>query len=452
MGSHKSTKNFACNPCDNIYPTGSALHTHRTAHLMERQFKCSLCGKLFATAQSLGGHMKSHNADRSNRLKTFSCSENNFACTICNYSFISLALLEKHKELHRTIRGPCTNSLRRKAKKFSCGCCEKTFDTYQSLGGHMTWHNNNKLFPCNRCDSVFTNQQTLAARLNTHSDRRIFKCYICREVFPSPQSLGGHIGSHKRSAANIALRFNGATSATGKKVHPEKNVQLFSCHICNKQFSTGQMLGGHMRTHQKLLDKMVTNPLEDFPQCEKNFKCDLCNERFSSYQSLGGHMSTNHTGLKPHRCQICGLLFGQKNLEFFRHLQSHAVQSEGSCESVKESTATSENDCLPASDVGMSGSDKHVDVEFNIQNSNLLDEEHTKSIENDPNSKCFDVFLQQCKPHPNSDSINDNSHMINSIQNSHFSEYADTSPEGIKLDPMIEGTVQVQDLPLPQNL
>ncbi|CAA3027251.1 zinc finger ZAT10-like [Olea europaea subsp. europaea] len=77
------------------------------------------------------------------------------------------------------------------------------------------------------------------------------KCNVCGKSFPSCQALGGHKTSHRSRP-----RSTTTTAAASSKDSIITNVSDFNpsgslheCYICNKGFSTGQALGGHMRRH-----------------------------------------------------------------------------------------------------------------------------------------------------------------------------------------------------------
>ena len=77
-----------------------------------------------------------------------------------------------------------------------------------------------------------------------------YKCDTCNKVFRSYQALGGHRASHKK---NKQLAESGGDYSISQ--HDEKiniNVsekKIHECPICFREFSSGQALGGHRRTH-----------------------------------------------------------------------------------------------------------------------------------------------------------------------------------------------------------
>ncbi|XP_020572580.1 zinc finger protein ZAT5-like [Phalaenopsis equestris] len=113
--------------------------------------------------------------------------------------------------------------------------------------------------------------------LNPTLPRRTFPCGWCEKVFPSHQALGGHRASHKKVKGCFAAKL-GIKSPDDTKAYIEddnrnanhqnnmiesfvlaenwprqfpkkKNPKAHVCLECNRQFSSGQALGGHKRSH-----------------------------------------------------------------------------------------------------------------------------------------------------------------------------------------------------------
>ncbi|XP_050898111.1 zinc finger protein ZAT9 [Lathyrus oleraceus] len=77
-----------------------------------------------------------------------------------------------------------------------------------------------------------------------------YKCDTCNKVFRSYQALGGHRASHKKTK----LVAGDSTSQHDEKINIENvnvNVEkkIHECPVCFREFSSGQALGGHKRTH-----------------------------------------------------------------------------------------------------------------------------------------------------------------------------------------------------------
>ncbi|XP_040072233.1 zinc finger protein 184 [Ixodes scapularis] len=88
-----------------------------------------------------------------------------------------------------------------------------------------------------------------------------------------------------------------------ERAHTERKP--FSCHICQKTFSSKHLLGPHIRIHTG----------------EKPFRCGVCPKAFTQKSSLVRHTRV-HTGEKPYRCNICGGSFADVSY-FLRHKRTH---------------------------------------------------------------------------------------------------------------------------------
>jgi hypothetical protein len=91
-----------------------------------------------------------------------------------------------------------------------------------------------------------------------------FKCSVCGKSFGSYQALGGHKTSHrvKQPAPlveapvpisaippQVAELREPATSSTAASSDGTTASKVHRCSICQKEFPTGQALGGHKRKH-----------------------------------------------------------------------------------------------------------------------------------------------------------------------------------------------------------
>lgn len=91
---------------------------------------------------------------------------------------------------------------------------------------------------------------------------RYYKCSTCNKCFPTHQALGGHRSSHNKAktsqttidessyaAAEDITRADETKENEGAGSSKPADSALHRCKICNKDFATGQALGGHKRCH-----------------------------------------------------------------------------------------------------------------------------------------------------------------------------------------------------------
>ncbi|XP_058209915.1 uncharacterized protein LOC131322572 [Rhododendron vialii] len=77
----------------------------------------------------------------------------------------------------------------------------------------------------------------------------------------------------------------------GPQIGPQKNDEPRVCHVCNKGFSSGKALGGHMRVHvQANKEEQQMKHNDDSAHAGNRAICSLCGKNFPSMKSLFGHM------------------------------------------------------------------------------------------------------------------------------------------------------------------
>ncbi|XP_051178108.1 zinc finger protein 1 [Lolium perenne] len=93
-----------------------------------------------------------------------------------------------------------------------------------------------------------------------------FRCSVCGKSFGSYQALGGHKTSHRVKqpappadataplappvvATAVVAPAEPATSSTAASSDGTTTGRVHRCSICQKEFPTGQALGGHKRKH-----------------------------------------------------------------------------------------------------------------------------------------------------------------------------------------------------------
>lgn len=74
-----------------------------------------------------------------------------------------------------------------------------------------------------------------------------YKCSVCTKSFASYQALGGHKASHRKHPGGTP--DDAASSASGSSAMVSSGRKTHRCSVCQKEFSTGQALGGHKRCH-----------------------------------------------------------------------------------------------------------------------------------------------------------------------------------------------------------
>ena len=110
----------------------------------------------------------------------------------------------------------------------------------------------------------------------------------------------------ERSLDNVNISIN------SKK--PRKNLQVYTCPICSKNFKFYSQIACHLRSHTG----------------ERPYKCDVCSKRFKTNSSLKVHYRI-HTGEKPFECKICSKRFNQISI-LTEHIKIHTGEKPFKCE------------------------------------------------------------------------------------------------------------------------
>lgn len=137
----------------------------------------------------------------------------------------------------------------------------------------------------------------------------------------------------KRRGGSFYIRF---------KEENGKQVKIWSCGICGKEFGHQYTLMRHLPTHTderkfqcntcgKAFRQMSTlSQHKAIHSADRPYICEICQKTFNRVSTLISHRKT-HTGLKPHRCHLCNKAFHQKgNLR--NHIFTHTNERPYKCE------------------------------------------------------------------------------------------------------------------------
>ncbi|XP_024163977.1 zinc finger protein 62 homolog isoform X1 [Rosa chinensis] len=196
---------------------------------------------------------------------------------------------------------------------FRCKLCNKTFTSYQALGGHMSSHYRLKINSKDHDHAQFNFEQHNEQHSLLPQVVSTYSCNVCDKTFSGYQALGAHILSHCKDV-NDNNTHNSAHNRVIKdnNVPEPRQVELHSCGVCNKEFTSYQALGGHKSSHTKYnnnnnMDRdqsnsdISTGGAEDKNERQKLYvtvphQCEECKKTFPTGQALGGHKRLHWKG------------------------------------------------------------------------------------------------------------------------------------------------------------
>ncbi|XP_030754111.1 transcriptional repressor CTCF-like isoform X6 [Sitophilus oryzae] len=234
-------KVWRCDMCGYQSLKRSNLYQHKKIHLAPEKrkiFACIDCDKKYTTKQMLQCHLEDYHTDPRSK----DGRKNIHKCSICGYQTRNISYFKTHKQIHLA---PEERTL------FACIHCDKKYKTKPALKLHIT---------ANHIDSRSKDEQ-----------KNIHKCSICSYQTRNITCLK----QHKR--VHLAL----------------EERKLFDCVMCDKKYTTKQMLQRHFN-HNHIDSGKPTKP--------KLFACIRCDKKYALKQSLQRHLKYNHIDSRNADC------------------------------------------------------------------------------------------------------------------------------------------------------
>ena len=268
----KEKQSYGCEICGKVYSIKSSLDIHiRGFHQGIKNYECEECGKTFCVQKHLTRHLNAvHRGQR------------NWICTECGMAFFQRYGLRRHQMgVHENVRdfvcehcgkkfGRKSNldfhvkSVHKKIKDYACEICDKKFVGKHCLAGHLNSavhrnvRDNVNTVNCSDCGKVFGSKFQLTEHLNSaHLGIVNFTCTVCRKSFSRQSFLNRHVKSEHASQSQEKRKAKiggGEQSAAKAEVYNRKNVKLFACDYCKKQFAYKISIINHIQfAHEKRL-------------------------------------------------------------------------------------------------------------------------------------------------------------------------------------------------------
>ncbi|KAL4703831.1 hypothetical protein ACJJTC_016798 [Scirpophaga incertulas] len=286
-----------CIYCDNTHKTRVDFDNHCAAEHPEKDivYACNICGKECDKYLMLASHCYNHT------------TKDRFQCEECSKTFDRLAKLVLHMDAFHSDSRPVEFP-------FSCAHCGHRFKSHLRLKDHVNSKHNIYKFQCQEtgCGQIFAAPKDLMFHLQEHSSVGN-RCQQCGLRFYSMQACEKHLQFHKKKlySCPICNRQYSEKYMVMKHLNQHFSSVFHACKICNKIYSHRNRLVEHMKVHNEV----------------RPFVCSFCSKGFTKNYLLKQHLNV-HTGQKPFKCTVCPKTFASDpNLR--KHLRNiHDVRLE----------------------------------------------------------------------------------------------------------------------------
>lgn len=158
------------------------------------------------------------------------------------------------------------------------------------------------------------NDQKISAILEREPNEEYFQCIGCNEEFTSSVQLNFHNLQNHETVEKISETTIEKEIADQhkkeKRPYRQDNQGRFICHVCERTYSTRDILSRHLVKHSS----------------KKDFKCNFCPRDFFFQRDLNVHLKQQHFDPKKFTCEVCNAEF-TTNASRKKHLSLHLEKS-----------------------------------------------------------------------------------------------------------------------------
>ncbi|BFG01749.1 zinc finger protein 771 [Drosophila madeirensis] len=184
---------------------------------------------------------------------------------------------------------------------------------------------------CDQCGKQVYKLPYLEAHIRSvhQGHAKPFLCRDCDKSFTRYEQLRSHMRNSHPS--------QGGSGSGGESAQQQlEEVQRLICELCNRQYSTKNALGEHLKRHAQRKEhvcehcgvakvtrtELLTHLRIHNPSWEK-FKCQQCPQLFRHKSAISRHVRVVHEGQRRFQCVHCEKRFGTHASQL-RHERLHA--------------------------------------------------------------------------------------------------------------------------------
>lgn len=305
----QSQRDWKCNICYKEYETEMMLREHEDIHITPF---CEACNKMFKSPKLLRLHQLAYHANLQQQSKDYNLSSSDEELNICEDLSLSKVKEEpielvSEPEIENLLNHDPHNSSSVASERNSFRNSDFYPEASKSLG---IWRNFTET-----PSSSFLNIEHSSVPMNIKMEPADVPDqfdFIINEILKKPTDDSQDSSKLSLVAEEIPLQQNFWTQSD-QQIQQEQ--EIWSCDICNRNFSTKQILQRHRIA------------LHDH---NKDFKCDQCPMWFSSSNNheLIKHVNEVHNGFKKFICDYhgCNKEFSRRDALKRHHSGVHETQ------------------------------------------------------------------------------------------------------------------------------
>ncbi|XP_057658018.1 zinc finger and BTB domain-containing protein 41-like isoform X1 [Diorhabda carinulata] len=382
---HKSTHGYACELCEDFFPTATELNSHISLH--PERYYCMKCGEKFHKKDLLDKHEPLH--ERMSKILALikNTTKPMLQCPHCSLTCGYINTLQQH-----------INSVHLKIKEFECSLCQKKFGASNSLKVHVrVCHSTETPYVCEECGVGYGRLDYLQRHEKTHSIKHNtfmvlakrnyskvaakdngLSCIFCAIKMSSKQELIAHLQTHnglkKFECEYCELILN---SPSEKHFHESTHKNSYICTTCSKNFSTKKEL----RIHEDLKECML-----------QKFTCIICNSTHARQSLLETHILNEHVNkilIDKANSEIGQINVNRKNIEMEWSTDEEEVTEKTEENALNNKTNQNTNvDELNLEHTKEEGYILGVDEDSAMEKSIEIVDYHTKKAAQEKNEEC----------------------------------------------------------------